>query len=59
MRHGATKVIMGEHLIAHEMIVDAEAAMSRRIVRDQRRAVRHSTHWRRHCGTSTADLNGS
>ena len=28
MRHGATKVIMGEQLIAHEMIVDAEAAIS-------------------------------
>ena len=28
MRHGATKVIMGEQLIAHAMIVDAEAAIS-------------------------------
>ena len=27
-RHGATKVIMGEHLIAHAMVEDARAAFS-------------------------------
>ena len=60
-RHGASKVIMGEHLIAHAMIDDARAAVgaSPASSREYFRAAHHSTHCRRHCGTSTAVLNGS